>query len=187
MQDAMEAYEAWADISENERTSDFQAYAYNIAEARYVTRRVTRIINEQAKKAGLDPLLHQALLQALGTPRGDELAVGALADRLDIAAAFASRLVTRLEKMGLIRREPSTHDRRATNVTVTDEGVQKLKEIDDAIHYHIAYFQQQLEDGQRRAALLIYAFYVGIDSSSPIAAAIRTSGSYRSTSADDLK
>ena len=80
MQGAVEAYEAWTDISEDKRTSDFRAYAYNIAEARYVARRVTRIINEQAKKFGLDPLLHQALLQTLGTPRGDELAVWEIAD-----------------------------------------------------------------------------------------------------------
>lgn len=175
MQGAMDAYEAWADIRGDD-SNGFRSYAFNIAEARYVVRRVTRIINEEAKKFGLDPLLHQALLQVMGTPAGVELAVGGLADRLDIAAAFASRLVSRLESLGLLRREPSVHDRRAINVMITDAGIDILKSIDDSIYHHVAYFQQQLSDSQRKAALSIFAFWVGVDSSSDIASAIRASG-----------
>lgn len=174
MQDAMGAYREWADIHEVERNSDFQSYVYNIAEARYVIRRVTRIINEEAKSFGLDPLLHQALLQTYGAADGRELAVGGIAERLDIAAAFASRLISQLERMGLVQRKPSMHDRRAINVAATASGIQLLKDIDNAVHHHIAYFQQQLDDGQRKAALAIFAFYVGVESSSPIADAIRS-------------
>ena len=83
MDEARLAYERWVDIREEQRASDFQAYAYNIAEARYVMRRVTRIANERAKKHDLDALLHQALLQIYGVGENEQLTVSKLAERLD--------------------------------------------------------------------------------------------------------
>jgi DNA-binding MarR family transcriptional regulator len=173
VEEAMQAYERWADVREDQRVSDFKAYAYNIAEARFVMRRVSRIVNEEAKQHGLDPLLHQALLQIFGTAEGDELAVNKLAGRLDVPPAFASRLVSQLEEQGLAERRQSTRDRRVTLLSLTEAGIQRLREIDDAVHYQIAYFQRQLDPHQQIAALSIFAFYVGIESSSPIAAALR--------------
>lgn len=177
MDEAMQAYERWVDIREEQRTDDFQSYAYNIAEARYVMRRVSRLVNEQAKHQDLDPLLHQALLQILGTESGTELAVNGLAERLDVPAAFASRLVSQLEERGLAARHASTRDRRVTLLSLTEAGIVQLRKIDDAVHYQMAYFQRQLEPRQRLAALSIFAFYVGVDSSSPIATALRTESS----------
>ena len=43
-------------------------YFVDVAEARYVLRRVFRIAEEQAKAAGLEPLTHQALIQIYGSP-----------------------------------------------------------------------------------------------------------------------
>ena len=63
---------------------DKHAYFESVAEARYVLRKVFRIVEEQAKSADLDPLAHQALIQIYGSPRM-ELRVNELADRLDIA------------------------------------------------------------------------------------------------------
>jgi DNA-binding MarR family transcriptional regulator len=173
--EAVHSYERWADVHDEQREHDFEAYACNIAEARYVMRRVTRIVNEQAKAHNLEPLLHQALLQAYGTG-GIQLTMSSLAERLDVPAAFASKLVTQLEGLGLVQRVASPHDRRVTLLTLTREGISRLREIDDAIHYEAAYFQRQIEPRQRLAALSIFAFYVGIDSSSPIADALRSEG-----------
>lgn len=176
MTETMRAYTDWADIREDERLNDFHSYVHNIAEARYVIRRVLRIVDEQARTHGLDPLLHQALLQVYGTAAGEHLTVSGLAARLDVASAFASRLVRQLEAMGLVRRDPATRDRRVTTVTATDSGVSRLQEIDNSVHHHVAYFQHQLDDGQRLSALSIFAFYVGLDPKSQIATAIRGSG-----------
>lgn len=173
MEDAPQAYKQWADIGEEERANDFRSYAYNIAEARYVMRRITRILNDQAKRYGFDPLLHQALLQIYGTPPGEHLAINGLADRLDVPAAYASRLVSKLESDGFARREPSERDRRVTRVSVTDEGVRVLTEIDAEVHHHVAFFQRQLSEPERLAALSIFAFYVGIDPESGIATTLR--------------
>lgn len=170
----MRAYAQWADISDAKRTREFRAYVKNIADARYVIRRVLRIVDEQAKAHGLEPLLHQALLQVYGANNAQGITVGTLATRLDVAGAFASRMVRRLEEMGLVYREQSDVDRRATNVIATDAGADKLATIDNEVHHHVAYMQHQLRDDERISALSIFAFYVGLDPASPIAGAIRS-------------
>jgi DNA-binding MarR family transcriptional regulator len=57
------------------------------------------------------------LLAAVG-----ELTTKELAQRLDIDPANASTMLTKLERRGLVRREPAQHDRRKRVVTLTDEG-----------------------------------------------------------------
>ncbi|TNC26511.1 MarR family winged helix-turn-helix transcriptional regulator [Amycolatopsis alkalitolerans] len=173
MNEAMRAYTQWADISDAKRTREFQAYVKNIADARYVTRKVLRIVDEQAKAHGLEPLLHQALLQVYGANKANGITVSSLAARLDVAAAFASRMVRRLEEMGLVRREPSTEDKRATIVVATEAAAEKLAAIDNDVHHHVAYLQHQLREDERLSALSIFAFYVGLDPDSEIASAIR--------------
>lgn len=173
MDDWAQAYATWSDVGASQRATEFRSYAYNIAEARYVMRRVTRIINEQAKKRGFDPLQHQALLQVYGIREDEQLTISGLGDRLDVPAAFASRLVRKLEDEGYLTRAQSVRDKRVTHVQATDSGVQVLREIDEEVHRHVAYFQHSLSDTQRVAALSIFAFYVGIDADSPIAEALR--------------
>lgn len=162
----MQAYSHWAGIRDSERGHDLQAYMTNIAEARFVIRRVLRIVDQHTRKHGLDPLAHHVLLQVYGTNRGKGIAVNALAKRLDIPSALASRLVRELENQELVKREPSTEDKRVTNVSVTPQGIQCLREIDNSIHFDIMQFHRQLSDEQRDAALSIFAFYVGLDAAS---------------------
>src|SRR5262245_17289396 len=83
--------------------NDKHAYFESVAEARYVLRKVFRIVEERAKSLDLDPLAHQALIQIYGSPRM-ELRVNELADRLDIAPAFASNLVRTLATKKLLTR-----------------------------------------------------------------------------------
>lgn len=173
MNQTMRAYTRWADINDEQRSREFQSYVKSIAEARHVIRRVLRIADEQAKAHGLEPLLHQTLLQVYGSNNGKGITVSMLAARLDVAAAFVSRLVRRLEEMGLVSRKQSDTDKRSTYVIATPSGVQKLSNIDDDVHHHVAFFQHQLTDEQRLPALAIFAFYVGLDPNSPIATAIR--------------
>ncbi|MFI6345932.1 MarR family winged helix-turn-helix transcriptional regulator [Streptomyces sp. NPDC050560] len=174
MTDGMRAYLDWADLGEGRRKREFQSYVRNIAEARYVMRRVLRIVEDRAKEHGLDPLVHQALLQVYGTGDGQGITVGALAARLDIAAALASRVVRRLEEKDLVVRSPSATDKRAIIVSATPEGADRLAAIDDSVHRYVAFLQQELGDEEKLMALSIFAFYVGLSPEAPVAREIRS-------------
>jgi DNA-binding MarR family transcriptional regulator len=140
-------------------SDDFRAYFRGIAEARYVIRKVLRIADEQAKRASLEPLEHQALIQIFGSP--GQQRVSDLAERLDIAPAFASRIVKGLEHRELVVRSPSPHDKRSTYVTATDKARELLGSIDLSVSRHVAHFHQELTDAERAVALGIFAFYLG--------------------------
>lgn len=64
------------------QTEDKHLYFKGVAEARYVIRKVFRIVEDQAKKYGIDPLAHQALIQIYGS-ENMELQVNQIASRLD--------------------------------------------------------------------------------------------------------
>jgi DNA-binding MarR family transcriptional regulator len=136
-----------------------ERYFHGIAMARYVIRKVFRTIDEQARAAGLEPLEHQALIQVVGAPKA--VRVIDLADRLDIAPAFASRLAKGLEDRGLVKRSPAPEDRRSKHVTATARGREVLAQISEEVDLHIGYFQRQLTHDERAAALGNFAFYIG--------------------------
>lgn len=142
------------------RTGAAEDYFQAIAEAHYVIRKVFRIVDEQAKHAGLDPLEHKALIQIFGA-RGGPLRVNEAAARLDVAPAFASRLIKSLEERRLVVRSPSQEDRRTTHVEATAAARELLDEIDRNVRVHVEYFQRQLTDDERAGALRIFNFYLG--------------------------
>ena len=137
----------------------FEEYFHGVSEARYVIRKVFRIVDEQAKQAGLEPLEHQALIQIFGSPK--PLRVIEIAERLDIPPAFASRLAIGLEEKGLVTRSRSGEDKRSTHVETTDAARDILAAIDQVVGMHVDYFQRQLSEAERASALGIFAFYVG--------------------------
>jgi DNA-binding MarR family transcriptional regulator len=151
----------------------FRDYMHRVAQARYVVRKVIRIVHEEAKRAGLDPLEHQALVQVFGAT-GEPLSVNQLAERLDIAPALASRIIKGLETRKLVVREQSPDDKRVIRVSATEDGIALLKEIDAEVHVHVDYFQKQLRDSDRLALMSIFAFWAGVDADSRIGDAIRT-------------
>jgi DNA-binding MarR family transcriptional regulator len=136
-----------------------EQYFHGIAEARYVVRKIFRVVDEQAKAVGLEPLEHQALIQVLGAVK--PMRVIDLAERLDIAPAFASRLVKQLEDRDLVVRSDSVEDRRSKHLSPTPRTRVLLAEIDERVHLHVEYLQRQLSDYERVAALGIFAFYLG--------------------------
>jgi len=158
----MSDLQGWVSPSGRGREEHLDAYFRGVARARHVIRRVFRIVDEQARSVGLEPLQHQALIQAFGGGGGSALRVNDVAERLDIAPAFASRLVRDLEAKGLVTRRPSGVDRRVTHVNVTPAGRDLLAQIDRDVHVHVSYFQAQLSEEERIAALTIFAFYVGV-------------------------
>jgi DNA-binding MarR family transcriptional regulator len=145
------------------RESDFGGYVQGIAQARYVMRRVTRIVDDQAKKAGIDPLEHQALLQAYGAAP-ERWTVSQLAERLDVAPALASRVVNNLAEKDLVIRRRVATDKRVTEIEVSEAGQELVRAIDKSVHIHMEYFQSQLTDQERLGALSIFTFYLGLTS-----------------------
>ena len=144
-----------------EGTDPRHDYFVDVAEARYILRKVFRIAEEQAKAAGLEPLAHQALIQIYGSP-ARRLRVNGLAERLDIKPAFASALLSGLEADGMIRRERDTEDHRVTWVEATDTAIETLVRIDGAVDFHVTYFAAQLPADIRERALSTLKFYVGL-------------------------
>jgi DNA-binding MarR family transcriptional regulator len=138
------------------------AYFHGVADARFVIRKVFRIVDERAKNRGLDPLEHQALIQIYGA-RDGEVRVGTVAERLDISPAFASKIVKALVTKKLVSLADSAHDQRVTNVAVTPAGSAMLAEIDADVRIHVRFFTRGLTHEQKAAALSIFAFYVGLD------------------------
>jgi DNA-binding MarR family transcriptional regulator len=135
-------------------------YFSAVADARFVIRKVFRIVDERAKSRGLDPLEHQALIQIHGAREGQRR-VGDVAERLDISPAFASKLVKSLVQKGLVLASGSSHDQRVTHLRASVKGQQLLAEIDADVHVHVDFFSRSLTHDQKAAALSIFAFYVG--------------------------
>jgi DNA-binding MarR family transcriptional regulator len=135
-------------------------YFHGVADARFVIRKVFRIVDECAKNRGLDPLEHQALIQIYGLRAGG-VRVGTVAERLDIAPAFASKLVKALGVKGLVQASPSENDQRVSSLSATAAGRERLVQIDADVRVHVNFFNRGLTAEQKAAALAIFEFYVG--------------------------
>ena len=146
--------------------ADRHPYFQGVAEARYVLRKVFRMVEEEARRAGVEPLAHQALIQIYGSP-GYRLRVKEVADRLDITPAFASSLVKALVEQGYVQRERDKTDNRVIWVKVTKAGRQLLHSIDEQVQIHVDYFTANLDPKQTEAALSVLMFYVGVSIKAP--------------------
>lgn len=140
---------------------DRRPYFYAVAEARYLLRKVFRLIEDQARRAGLDPLAHQALIQIFGSP-ANALKVREVAERLDITAAFASTLIQDLAAKGLVSRLRDRNDQRVMWISVTDKGQTLMYRIDEKVQAEVDRFTRGLSDSRTEAAMSILMFYAGV-------------------------
>lgn len=140
---------------------DFPGHVAAIAHGRFVLRQVLKILDECAVRGGLQPLSHQALLQAFGA--AERISVSGLAERLSVPPALVSRTVRGLEQDGLVQRSRISDDGRVVVVTATPEGVEVLRKIDHNVHEEIRRFSNTLDDAGRLGALATFASYVGLD------------------------
>jgi DNA-binding MarR family transcriptional regulator len=160
--------EDWFTSHGEEGIIQFHEFFRGVAQARYVLRKVLRIVDEQAKNEGLEPLEHQLLLQLYGSEQL-VLSVNKLAARLDVPAAVVSRMLKRLESRALVERRQSGVDRRGTDVFITDAGKNRCIAIWDRVKLHVDYFQKQLTEDEKLLALGVFGFYVGV-AFSPVSA-----------------
>lgn len=89
-----------------------------------LTAKMSRVFAEQ----GLFGMDFDALIRLARSP-GQRLRMTDLAAQTSLSPSGVTRLVDRLEGEGLIRREASSSDRRASFAVLTDAGRQRLKNV----------------------------------------------------------
>ena len=103
-----------------------------LAALRYEIRRFLNFSEQAARKAGVEPHQHQALLAVKGLPEGQSATVGVLAERLQVRHHTAVELVNRMERKGLLRRSRNPEDQREVQLTLSPRGEKVLKRLTQA-------------------------------------------------------
>jgi len=101
----------------------------DLARFRFEIRRFLQFSEQAAHARGLESQQHQALLALKGLPEGTPASIGELAGRLLLKHHSAVGLVDRLEKAGLISRQPGTGDARQVLVRLTRSGETVLRRL----------------------------------------------------------
>lgn len=140
---------------------DRHPYFFGVAQARYLLRKVFRLVEDQARRAGIDPLEHQALIQIYGSETG-ALKVREVAERLDITPAFASSLIQTLAGKGLVMRSRDAEDQRVMWIKVTGRGRTMLYSVDERVQAQVDRFTRGLAENRTEAAISILMFYAGV-------------------------
>ncbi len=96
---------------------------------------LARTLGSRKLSASLHPVLARKLspvaLHALQVIAREPLRISALATALGLDESTVTRLVDRLEEVGLARRAHGAGDRRSIVVSLTDEGVQAVLSMED--------------------------------------------------------
>lgn len=108
--------------------SDYAA----LAEFRAALRHFLNFSAEAARRSGLSPVQHQALLAVKGFGGRRGQTVGELARHLDLRPHSAVGLVDRLAERGMVRRTHDTRDRRVVHVALTPAGERILADLSSA-------------------------------------------------------
>lgn len=108
------------------------AHYQSLAALRYSLRRFLQFSQQAARKAGLPPQQHQALLAIKGSPGRDFVSVSELAEHLQVKHHSAVGLVDRLGRRGLVRRSASSSDRRQVEIRLTARGNAMVRQLSTA-------------------------------------------------------
>lgn len=93
-----------------------------LSDFRYLLRRFLRFSEEVSRRHGVTHLQYQLLLHIRGFPGREWATVGELAERLQSHHHGVVSLVTRCEKLGLVRRHEGRSDRREVEIHLTPRG-----------------------------------------------------------------
>ena len=104
---------------------DFEA----LSDFRYRLRRFLRFSEDAAAREGITPLQYLLMLHIKGYPGRQWASVGELAERLQTHQHGTVALVSRCEKLGLVKRKASTEDRRRVEVHLTDQGERVVRRL----------------------------------------------------------
>jgi DNA-binding MarR family transcriptional regulator len=120
--------------------ADIQA----IATFRYAIRRFLRFSEHAARKEHITPQQHQLLLAIKGFPNREYATVSELAHRLQMRQHSVVGLIDRTVRVGLVRRERGTIDRREVYVLVTPEGEELLDRLTNMHRQELASMREAL-------------------------------------------
>jgi DNA-binding MarR family transcriptional regulator len=104
---------------------DFEALSH----FRYQLRRFLRFSEEATHRHGITHLQYQLLLHIRGFPGREWATVSELAERLQAHHHGVVSLVSRCEKLGLVKRQVGRSDRRSVEVHLTPKGNDMLNEL----------------------------------------------------------
>lgn len=110
-----------ADLNANDKMR-FEA----LSDFRFRLRSFLRFSEDAAREEGITVLQYQLLLHTQGFPGRDWATIGELAERLQAQSHGVVALVSRCEEAHLVRRKPSTTDRRQVEVHLLPAGRRKL-------------------------------------------------------------
>jgi DNA-binding MarR family transcriptional regulator len=112
----------------NRHASRFQA----LGDFRYEIRRFLNFSEQAARKAGIEPHQHQALLAIKSLPEEKGPTIGMLAERLQVQHHTAVELTDRLKQKGLVRKVRSELDHRQVLLELTAQGERLLQTLSRA-------------------------------------------------------
>jgi DNA-binding MarR family transcriptional regulator len=98
--------------------ADYEA----LARFRFALRRYLRFSEEAVRQFHLTPQQYSLLLALKGFPGRDRATVSELAERLQLRHHSVVELINRAQRQGLVARSPHPEDRRAVQISLTDEG-----------------------------------------------------------------
>jgi DNA-binding MarR family transcriptional regulator len=101
-----------------------------------------RLVHDLEVEAGLPGHWFEVLLRIGRTP-GQAVPMTQLAGMVSFSSGGFTKLADRLERAGLIRREPCPSDRRSTLATLTEDG---RRALDRALAVHLPGLQRHLID-----------------------------------------
>lgn len=110
------------------RSNVTQAEYELLAELRWSLRTFLAFSEDAARRAGVTPAQHQALL-AMRASRAAPLSIRELATRLCVKHHSAVELVDRLIARGLARRLPDPEDRRRVRLALSARGERVLEKL----------------------------------------------------------
>ncbi|SRR5579883_262650 len=110
-----------------------RAQIENLAQFRYALRQFLRFSERAARQAGVSPQQHQLLLTIKGMTGRDWANVAEIAERLQVSHHAAVALITRAQRLKLVRRQRGTIDRRTVQVSLTPKGEALIEQL-SALH-----------------------------------------------------
>lgn len=105
--------------------ADFTA----LSEFRYRLRQFLRFSENAAHELGITPQQYLLMLHIKGYPGRNWATIGELAERLQAQHHGVVALVSRCEKLQLVRRQPSVHDRRQVEVHLLPRGERTVERL----------------------------------------------------------
>ena len=123
---------------------------------------ITRRIEQDLQAAGVGSLSDYAVLYALYDAPNNRVRLSDLADAAMLSRSGMTRLVSRLETSGYLRREPCENDRRGTFAVLDCAGVAEMRRIWAVYSRGIAeHFAAHLGDGETEAITKTFRRVVG--------------------------